>query len=76
MASDYQSGVPDYDKGAGKIWMRVLFLLILKYSLLLLMAWGFVWGAVVIMLRLTINFDRMLFLWGGLGIVPAVGAAV
>ena len=76
MSSDYQSGVPDYDKGAGKIWMRVLFLLILKYSLLLLMTWGFVWGAVVITLRLTINFDRILLLWGGLGILPAVGAAV
>ena len=76
MASDHQSTLPDYDKGAGKIWMRVLFLMILKYSLLLLMAWGFVWGAVVIILRLSINFDRMLLLWGGLGMVPAVGAAV
>ena len=76
MASDYQSHLPDYDKGAGKIWMRVLFLLTLKYSLLLLMAWGFVWGAAVIILRLTINFDRMLLLWGGLGIVPAVAAAL
>ena len=75
MASDHQSALPDYDKGAGKIWMRVLFLLILKYSLLLLMAWGFIWGALVITLRLAINVDRILLLWGGLGIVPAVAAA-